>query len=131
MSERLFLFIVGCVILTALYMEIDMMIYSLCLWLFFEAITNLRITVLSQKLTGKMVPAGLTVFQTSARFYFDAFRAWRIMVPTLLGGALLLINEQQIEILWFFPWFMGFAIIGAGVSGICPMLLLIRWVGFR
>jgi len=131
MSERLFLFVVGAFILTSLYIEMDVMIYALCLWLIIEAITNLRLTTLSQAMMHKTVPAGLTFFQTRVRFNFDSFRAWRMMVPVMLGGSFILMNEYHIEILWFFPWFMGFAIMGAGVSGICPMLLFIRWLGFR
>jgi disulfide bond formation protein DsbB len=59
MSERLFLFFVGVFILTALYIEIDLMIYILCLWLLFEAITDVRLTTLSQKLVHKTIPSGL------------------------------------------------------------------------
>ena len=131
MSERVFLFVVGAFILLALYIEIDILIYGLCLFLVFEAITNLRFTTLSQKMMKKTVPAGLTVFQTKQRFDFDSFRAWRIMVTFMLGGSFVLLNEYQMDILWFFPWFMGFAIMGAGVSGVCPMVLMIRWVGFK
>jgi hypothetical protein len=131
MSERLFLFMVGAYILTALYLEINIMIYLLCLWLLFEAITNIRLTTLTQKLMGKPVPAGLTVFQTQLRYNFDSFRAWRISVAIMLGGSFMLLNEQNIEVVWFIPWFMGFAILGAGVSGVCPVLLLIRWIGFK
>jgi hypothetical protein len=131
MSERLFLFAVGAYILTALYLEINIMIYLLCLWLLFEAITDIRLTTLSQKLIGRPVPAGLTVFHSHPRYSFDAFRAWRITVTVMLGGSLILLNEQNIEVVWFFPWFMGFAILGAGVSGVCPVLLLIRWAGFK
>ena len=131
MSERVFLFVVGAFILTSLYFEIDMMIYLLCLWLLFEAITDIRLTTMSQKLMSNVVPAGLTVFQTQSRFDFDAFRVLRIVVSVLLAGAFILINEYHIEVLWFVPWFLGFAIMGAGVSGICPTVLLIRWLGFR
>ncbi len=131
MSERVFLFVVGAFILSALYIEIDLLIYGLCAWLVFEAVTNIRLTSLSQKLMKRSLSPGLTVFQTKQKFDFDAFRAWRIMAPLMLGGSFILLNEYQMEILWFFPWFMGFAIMGAGVSGICPMLLMIRWVGFR
>jgi len=130
-SERLFLFIVGAYILTGLYFEIDVMIYPLSVLLLFEGLTNIRITTLSQSLTRQTVPAGLTVFQTSQRFNFDAFRAWRIMVAVMLGGSFLLLKEHNIEVVWFFPWFMGFAIMGAGASGVCPMILFIRWVGFK
>ena len=131
MSERVFLFIVGAFILSSLYIEIDLMIYVLCIWLVFEAVTNVRLTNLSQKVMNKTIPAGLTVFQTKERFNFDAFRAWRIMTPIMLGGSFILLNEYHFEVLWFFPWFMGFAIMGAGVSGVCPMILFIRWVGFK
>lgn len=131
MSERLFLFIVGAYILTGLYFEIDVMIYSLSVLLLLEGLTNIRITTLSQSLMRQTVPAGLTVFQTSQRINFDAFRAWRIMVAVMLGGSFLLLKEHNIEVVWFFPWFMGFAIMGAGASGVCPMILFIRWVGFK
>jgi hypothetical protein len=131
MSERLFLFIVGVYILIALYLGVDVMIYILSLWLLFEAITDIRLTTLSQKLMKKTVPAGLIVFQAKQRFNFDALRAWRITVAILLGGSLIMLKEQNVEFVWFFPWFMGFAIMGAGASSVCPVLLFIRWLGFK
>ena len=79
----------------------------------------------------KKVPAGLIVFQTHQRFDFDAIRAWRITVAVFLAGSLLLLKEQNVEFVWFFPWFMGFAIMGAGASSVCPVLLFIRWIGFK
>lgn len=131
MSERLFLFIVGGYILSALYLDLDIMVYALCAWLLVEAVTNLRLTTLSQKMLHKTVPPGLTVFQTNQRFEFDSFRAWRLVVAIMLGSSFILVRDYDIEVLWFFPWFMGFAILGAGVSGVCPVLLFIRWLGFR
>jgi hypothetical protein len=130
-SERLFLFIVGVYILTGLYFEIDVMIYALSVLLLLEGLTNVRITTLSQSLTRQPVAAGLTVFQTSQRINFDALRALRILVAVMLGGSFLLVKEYNIEVVWFFPWFMGFAIMGAGASGVCPMVLFIRWLGFK
>jgi hypothetical protein len=131
MSERIFLFAVGFYILVALYFGIDMMIYLLSLWLLFEAITDIRLTTLSQKAMRKAQPAGLIVFNTKQRFNFDALRAWRIIVALLLGGSLILLKEKNVEFVWFFPWFMGFAILGAGASSVCPVLLFIRWIGFK
>lgn len=107
------------------------MIYLLCLWLLFEAITNIRLTTLTQQLIHKPVAAGLTVFHTQLRYNYDSFRVWRLTVAFMLGGSFMLLNEQNIEVVWFIPWFMGFAILGAGVSGVCPVLLLIRWIGFK
>lgn len=131
MSERLYLFIIGTYILIGLYFEIDIMIYFLSLWLILEAATNIRLTTLSQKFFHHPVPAGLTVFQSSSRFDYDSLRAWRIMVAVMLGGSFLLLKEQGLEFVWFIPWFMGFAIMGAGASGVCPVLLLLRWLGFK
>lgn len=131
MSERLFLFLVGAYILIALYLGMDSMIYMLSLWLLFEAITDIRLTTLSQNLMKQTVPAGLIVFQTHQRFNFDAIRAWRITVAVLLSGSLLLLKEYNIDFVWFIPWFMGFAIMGAGASSVCPVLLFIRWIGFK
>ncbi|MBT8118527.1 MAG: hypothetical protein KJN89_02320 [Gammaproteobacteria bacterium] len=131
MSERVFLFIVGVYILMALYLGMDVMIYLLSLWLLFEAVTDIRLTTLSQRLLKKSVPAGLIIFNSRQRFDFDALRIWRISVAVLLGGSLILLKEQNFEFMWFFPWFMGFAIMGAGASSVCPVLLFIRWIGFK
>lgn len=131
MNERTYLFLVGATILAALYLELDTVIFGLSLWLAFEGITDLRLTTLLQKLRNKSIPPGLTVFKSQQRFSFDAFRAWRLSVFVFLGGSYLLLQGYDIQVLWFFPWFMGFAIMGAGASGVCPMLLLLRWAGFR
>lgn len=131
MSERIYLFLVGVYILVALYLGIDLMIYALSLWLLIEGVTDIRLTRFSQKLLGRTVPAGLIVFRSKARIDFDSFRMWRITVAVMLGGSFWLLNEHAMEFAWFIPWFMGFAIMGAGVSSVCPVLLFIKWLGFR
>ena len=131
MSERLYLFFVGIYILISLYLEVEIMIYVLCLLLFIEGITNLRLTTLSQKLMHVTLPSGLVAFKTHQRFKFDAIRAWRLTVAVMLAGSLFLLNEYDLDVVWFFPWFMGFAIMGAGASSVCPVLLFIRWIGFK
>ncbi len=131
MSERVFLFLVGTYILMGLYFDIDMMIYVLSLWLVFEGVSGVTLTRLSQKLLPIAEPVGLTVFRTQQRFDFEALRATRIVIAAFLGGTFLLLNEYNVDFLWFFPWFMGFAILGAGVSGVCPILLITKWAGFR
>jgi len=131
MSERAFLFFVGAIILSALYFSIDLVIFGLCLWLLFEGMTNIRLTAVTQKIRHKKLETGLTQFKRKLRFSFDASRAWRLSVSLILGGSFLLLQVYQVEVLWFVPWFMGFAIMGAGASGMCPMLLFLRWVGFR
>lgn len=131
MSERIYLFLIGATVLFALYFEIEMLIYGLCLFLIFEGVTNLRLTTLSQQWLKKELPSGLIVFNTKVRFNFDALLAWRILVVFVLGGSFMLLTQYNVEFIWFVPWFMGFAILGAGISGVCPALLVLRWLGFR
>ncbi len=131
MSERSYLFWVGATILAALYLECDPVIIGLCLWLTIEGVFDIRLTRLLQNLRGRELPSGLTLFKNQPRFGLEAFRVWRLSVAFFLGGSFLLLQGYAIEELWFFPWFMGFAIMGAGASGVCPMLLFLRWLGFR
>ncbi len=131
MSERVYLFLVGVIILVALYLSLGKIIFGLCLWLLFEGLSNIRLTTFFQALRHKKIQAGLVIFQTKQRFSFEAFRVWRLSVALILGGSFILLQGKHLEVLWFIPWFMGFAIMGAGVSGVCPMLLFFRWLGFR
>ena len=131
MSERFYLFLMGLFILCALYLEIDMMIYGLSVLLVFEGLTNLRLTTGLQKMRNITYDSGLLAFKTKTRFNFDGLRAWRIVVAVVLVSSYISLHQYNIDFLWFFPWFMGFAIVGAGVSSLCPMLMALRWVGFR
>ncbi len=131
MSERMFLFFVGAFILTGLYFEVNLMIYVLCSWLLVEGFTGILLTRMSHKVIAIAEPVGLTTFRTQQRFDFEALRATRIIIASFLGGSFFLLNEYSIEVLWFFPWFMGFAILGAGVSGVCPIMLITKWLGFK
>ena len=127
----MYLFVVGALILTVLYFEKNIIIYALSIWLLFEGISGILLTTLSRKLIPVTEPVGLTTFRTHQRFDFEALRATRIIIAFFLGGAFFLLNEYDIEVLWFFPWFMGFAIFGAGASGVCPILLITKWLGFK
>ena len=62
----------------------------------------------------------------NARFNIESERVWRILV-----GLFLVVGYSLVEALWFFPWFMGFAIFGAGISGVCPVLIAVRYIGFK
>ena len=131
MSERYYLLLVGSYILCALYIEIDMMIYILSAFLIFEGITNLRLTTALQKVRNISLEPGLVKFRTKTRFDLDALQAWRVMVAVVMVSSYILLHEYEVQYLWFFPWFMGFAILGAGASGMCPMFIGLRWAGFR
>lgn len=132
MSERFFRLIVGTLLLAFLYFELPGAIPVLIGILLFEGITNYRIPLIVSRL--RLAGHGafgdsseLTPEAHLARIPFDAERAWRLSVAVMLSITVFLFNEQ----LWFFPWFMGFAIFGAGLSGVCPVLISLKLIGFR
>jgi len=131
MNERMYLFLVGATILVALYLENDYMIYGLAAFLILEGVSGVRLTRLVQSARHVSLDAGLVVFNTRARIGIDGLSAWRVFVAVVLVSSYMLLHEYGLEVIWFFPWFMGFAIMGAGASGICPVLLILRWAGFR
>lgn len=130
MSNRLYRLTVGLIIVSALYFDALPVIYGLIAVLLFEGVTNFRIPLLLSRLRyghDGDASEGCLAIPFKDRIPFAAERAWRLMVGTIL----LIIFWQFEESLWFFPWFMGFAILGAGASGVCPMFLSLKWLGFR
>ena len=130
MSNRIYRFSYGLTLLIALYFELDYLVYGMLIVGLLEALTNWRIPILFSRMRyqndgdpneGSL---GITFKQ---RIPFDAERAWRIVVTTMVAISYIIFPD----LLWFFPWFMGFSILGAGVSGVCPGYLGIKWIGFR
>lgn len=130
MTDRAYRTLFGACILLALYFDLSLMMYILIGLLFAEGITNQRVPMLVSNVRNRISVGEFHYVNhdmaMDSRFDTDAERVWRLTV-----GFFLLISYALIEPLWWFPWFMGFAIFGAGLSGICPVLMAIRWIGFR
>lgn len=131
MNERFYLLFVGLYILCALYLEVDVMIYILSCLLLFEGVTNIRLSTTIQKIRNVSLEPGLVIVKHNQRVNIEGLRAWRVLVAFVLTSTYVLLHIYNVEFLWFFPWFLGFAIMGAGVSSMCPMLMFLQWVGFR
>ena len=132
MTERLFRLIIGACILAALYFDLRNLMICLVVVLLFEGLTNWRIPLLVSRLrfgANAVQSTDKVLWPINAMFAisFDAERAWRFTVAALLVLTYLMYYQQ----LWFMPWFMGFAIFGAGLSGVCPMLISLKLIGFR
>ncbi len=129
MTDRTYRTILGLILLIVLYFDLELAMYGVIAMLFIEGITNQRIPKIIcfiRRYIDKPSPAlaDVSVIE-GAPLNIDSERAWRISV-----GSFLFIG-YSIDLLWFFPWFMGFAIFGAGLSGVCPVLFGLRWIGFR
>jgi hypothetical protein len=131
MTERMFLLLVGIYILAALYLENNYLIYGLAAFLVFEGVSGIRLTRLIQKARHVSLGYGLVDVDSKVRFAIDGLSAWRVFVAIMLVSVNVLLHEYGLDVLWFFPWFMGFAILGAGASGICPVFLGLRCAGFK
>ena len=125
MTDRNYRLILGLAILVVLYFDLTYAMYGLIGLLFAEGITNWRIPLLVNHLTQRSDAPPIKSFDF--KWPLNAERAWRLVVGAMLLLSAVLFNEFA----WFLPWFMGFAIFGAGVSGMCPVLLGLRFAGCR
>ena len=130
MSNRIYRFCFGLILLLALYLELEYLVYAIMIVALLEAITNWRIPLLITRLryhnSGDANEGSLGI-NFKQRIPFEAERAWRITVSLMIAVSYILFPDAM----WFIPWFMGFAILGAGISGVCPVYLGIKWIGFR
>lgn len=117
--------LVGLLMVVALTFDLDRPIIALGLLLTAEAFTPVRPTALlsnSEWLWADLGREGGPI----ARLV-SAERAWRLaIVAVLLVGWLFPRGA-----LWYVPWFLSLAMIGAGASGICPLFASLRWSGLR
>jgi hypothetical protein len=118
----------GVSILVALYFDINRLMYALIIMLLLEGVTNYRIPLLVNRLAGAgQIPLPGNETRQEYRISIESERAWRLVV----GSMLLLTYIFYYQSMWFIPWFMGFAILGAGVSAVCPILLIIKRLGLK
>lgn len=128
MSERIFRLVLGASLLLMLYLDFETGIYTYIALLTFEGLTNWRVPILVSKArfgdrfeTEKMLSEGC------AATGFDAERVLRLIVAIMLVVSFIMLREQA----WFFPWFIGSMLLLAGITNICPMVMALRWLGFR
>ncbi len=132
MTDRVFRLFIGTCILASLYFEQRSLMVGLIAVLLFEGLTSWRIPLLVTRLrygpdAPPLVEKSCWPIHGFFSINFNAERAWRFTVAIMLCITYLLYYNQ----VWFIPWFMGFAIFGAGLSGVCPMLLSLKLIGFR
>jgi hypothetical protein len=108
---------------------------AFCLLFLFEGLTNWRIpTIISRLRYGKSVTNqpedSVQIKPTSPVSFFKNLEAERMMRFVVV--LFLLISFFSLpEMLWFFPWYVAGMMIVSGISNICPMVMFLRWVGFR
>lgn len=128
MSERFFRLILGTTLILFLFMGWDRAVYGYICVVLFEGITNWRIPILISRLRYGTASGGKSAPECQlAAIDFDAERVLRMVIAVFLIVSFVVLRD----LLWFFPWFVGFALVMAGISGICPMAMFIRRIGFK
>lgn len=114
MVHQLYRFVLGGLVILSVYLDYDKMLYALVLVLSLEAVTGYTLPrILAKSSAPKGESGGLI-----------AERIWRLVVAVMLWVSFVPFSQN----LWFLPWFMGFAIMAAGLSNLCPVLMIIRKV---
>ena len=128
MSERFFRLLLGVTLLIILFFEWHDLLYVYIGIITFEGLTNWRIPNLILKL--RHGPAYLEFPANTPRthkYTFEAERSFRLVIAFSLIVSCFVFPKT----LWFFPWFVGFALSMAGITGICPISISFKKLGFR
>lgn len=128
MSERVFRLILGGTLLSFLFFERADLLNAYIGVVAFEGVTNWRIPIIISKLRyglayGEPTKGGAGAY----KYNIEAERALRLVIVIFLTVSLFLFPQA----LWFFPWFVGFGLSMAGITGICPMAIFLKKLGFK
>ncbi len=120
-TDRSYRVVLGASLLAILYFDLQSLLFAVIGILYAEGLSNRRLPYVINRLLRAEEPAPRITFPPEAE------QAWRLVVATML----LLTGVLFVQNAWFLPWFLGFAILGAGVSDICPVVQLLRMAGCR
>ena len=128
MSERANRFALGFCLIGFLFLEWNYGVYAIIFVLVFEAITNLRIATFLpgvQFATDGLTPdtAPTEIF----KYNYEAERITRFTVATTICLGFVAYSE----LLWFLPYFVGLNLLLAGVTGLCPLVMFYKKIGFK
>ena len=132
MLEHQFRIILGLTIILALYFDIKELMLGLMVIMAFEAITNWRIPILvsclrhpKETTDREYLAGGCGKYITGLKI--EAERILRVIIIVLIAPSYFYFFDYA----WFVPWFVAFALLGAGLSNICPLVILLKRLGFR
>lgn len=129
MTERAYRLVIGVLMLSFLFFRLDYTMWIFLLIMSFEGLTNLRIPIVVSRALYPDNAIRVTEGENSnCTINYDAERMlrWIVMLMILLG-----VLPQTEHLFWFFPWFLALMLVLAGVTGICPMVMALRKLGFK
>ena len=128
MTERVNRLIFGLCLIAFLFSEWDLAVLAIPTILLFEAMTNLRIPRLISRLNYATDGPDICIDENPlCKFDFEAERALRYTLSFIICMGFIFFDQT----LWFLPYIIGLNLLLAGITGICPLLMLFRKAGFK
>jgi len=127
MSERTFRLIQGIYLILFLSLDLSMFIYAIIITMGLEGLTNWRIPRIVSRLRYGKQAQFQSVRNDGVRFNLDSEQMQRLAMAIFL----LLTYIVFPGVGWYGPWFLGFLLIMAGLTNICPMVIFMRWIGCK
>ena len=128
MSERVNRLVLGFCLISFLLLEWNYGVLAIIFVLIFEGVTNWRIPLLISKMRYAMDGVSINITEDNPfKYHYEAERVTRFTVATtiLLG---FVVNN---DLLWFLPYFVGLNLLLAGITGLCPLVMFYKKIGFR
>jgi len=127
MSERMYRLLLGVILIAFLFFHWNAMLYAYVGVLLFEGVTNWRIPLLVSRIRYGKDARNPEQAACAQGIPFDVERAFRLIIAAFLILSVVVYPEA----LWSIPWFLGFALSMAGITGVCPMAMALKKAGFR
>lgn len=128
MNERASRFLFGFFLIIFLFLESNIGVYAIVSILIFEGITNFRFLSLLNYI--KADTHGTRPVQDENidyKFSYEAEQLFRYFAAIFISLGSIFFNET----LWILPWFVSLNLLLTGITGICPIVMFFRRLGFR
>lgn len=127
MTERTYRFILGVVLTLILYFHIEPLQYVYISVLLAEGLSGFRVPPMVSRWRYGTNYRDTQRDPGKFRFAFEAERAMRLVFAALLILAFFIISADY----WFLSWLVAIALFLSGLVNFCPMVMTLRWIGFR
>jgi len=127
MTERTYRFVLGAALTLLLYLHIESLQYVYVGVLLWEALTGFRVPLMVSRLRYGADYNDAQRDSTAHRFQFEAERGMRVVFAAVMITGFFVVPTDY----WFINWLVAIALFLSGLVNFCPMVTVLRWIGFR
>ena len=127
MTERTYRFVLGAVLTLLLYFHLEPLQYVYVGVLLWEALTGFRVPLMVSRLRYGANYKEVQSNPAEYRFEFEAERGMRVVFGAVMIAAFFVAPADY----WFINWLVAIALFLSGLVNFCPMVTILKWIGFR